>query len=73
MLESVIHEGKQRVKFVIPNREAGALNKLYANATVEDVEYGAEDITVYAVVDAKTRGMMKKYDVDRVEEKEDWE
>ena len=72
-LESVIHEGKQRVKFVIPNREAGALNKLYANATVEDVEYGAEDITVYAVVDAKTRGMMKKYDVDRVEEKEDWE
>lgn len=72
-LESVIHEGKQRVRFVIPNREAGALNKLYANATVEDVEYGAEDITVYAVVDAKTRGMMKKYDVDRVEEKEDWE
>ena len=72
-LESVIHEGKQRVRFVIPNREAGALNKLYANATVEDVEYGADDITVYAVVDAKTRGMMKKYDVDRVEEKEDWE
>ena len=30
-------------------------------------------MTVYAVVDAKTRGMLKKYDTERVEEKEDWE
>lgn len=73
ILENIIHMGKQKVKFVIPNREAGALNKLYANATVEDVEYGADAITVYAVVDAKVRGMMKKYDVDLVVEKEDWE
>ena len=73
ILENIIHMGKQRVKFVIPNSEAGALNKLYANATVEDVEYGAEAITAYAVVDAKVRGMMKKYDVDLVVTKEDWE
>lgn len=73
ILENIIHMGKQRVKFVIPNREAGALSKLYANATVEEVEYGAESMTVYAVVDAKVRGMMKKYDVDLVVTKEDWE
>ena len=73
ILENIIHMGKQRVKFVIPNSEAGALSKLYANATVEEVEYGAESMTVYAVVDAKVRGMMKKYDVDLVVTKEDWE
>ena len=73
ILENIIHMGKQRVKFVIPNSEAGALSKLYANATVDDVEYGADAMTVYAVVDAKVRGMMKKYDVDLVVKKEDWE
>lgn len=73
ILENIIHAGKSRVKFFIPNSEAGALSKLYANAIVEDVEYGADGMTVYAVVDAKTRGMLKKYDVERVDKKEDWE
>lgn len=72
-IERVIHEGKVRVRFVIPNSEAGALNKLYANAVVEEVEYGENDITVFAVVDERARGMMKKYDVDRVEKSEDLE
>ncbi len=72
-IERVIHEGKVRVRFVIPNSEAGALSKLYANAVVEDVEYGESNITVFAVVDDRVRGMMKKYDVDRVENTEDLE
>lgn len=72
-LERVIHDGYTRVKFVIPNSDAGALSKLYANAAVEDVEYGEENIIAYATVDAKVRGMMRKYDVDYVEEKEDFE
>ena len=62
LLDTILHEGKSRVVFVIPNAEQGALNILYKNATVEDVEYGASAVTVTAIVDAKVRGMMKKYD-----------
>lgn len=73
VMEKTVHAGKQRVRFVIPNGEQGALGRLYKDATVEEVEYGAEAVTVIAVVDAKVRGMMKKYDVDYKEVKEDWE
>jgi GTP-binding protein HflX len=62
MLEELVHEGKSRVTFRIPNAEAGALNRLYRDATVEDVEYGNEFVTVTAIVDGKVRGMLKKYD-----------
>lgn len=61
-LEAILSDGKTRVTFVIPNTEQGALNTLYRNAVVEDVQYGAESVSVTAVVDRKTRGMMKKYD-----------
>lgn len=62
VIQTVIHEGKRRVIFKIPNGEPSAMNTLYKNSTVEDVEYGAEFVTVTAVVDEKTHGMMKKYD-----------
>ena len=62
LLQEVLHEGKKRVVFHIPNGEAGALNTLYQNATVEDVEYGADGITVTAVVDQKVHGMLKRFD-----------
>ncbi len=61
-LQDLIHEGKKRVVFVIPNAEAGVLSRLYAQAVVENVDYGDEAMTVTAVVDAKTRGMYRKYD-----------
>ena len=61
-LESLVNAGKKRVKFIIPNASAGALNTLYKNASVEDVDYGAENITVIATVDAKIRGMLSAYD-----------
>ena len=63
-LEQMIHEGKSRVTFKIPNAEQRALNVLYKEATVEDVEYGDEYVTVTATVDAKVRGMLKKYDTE---------
>lgn len=62
MLQRVIHGDKCEVVFKIPNSEQGALNRLYKDSTVIDVDYGAECVTVKAVVDSKTRGMMKKYD-----------
>lgn len=62
LLEEVIHEGKRKVTFRIPNSEMGAMNILYKNSTVENVEYGDEYVLVTATVDSKTHGMMKKYD-----------
>ena len=62
LLQEVLHEGKKSVVFHIPNGQAGVLNTLYQNATVEDVEYGADGITVTAVVDQKVHGMLKRFD-----------
>jgi GTP-binding protein HflX len=64
LLEEILHSGKTRATFIIPNAEQGALNILYKNATVENVEYGAEGVTVIAIVDSKTRGMLRKYDTE---------
>ena len=73
-LEAIVTDGKRRVTYFIPNSDAGALNTLYRVATVENVEYGADGITALALADAKARGMMKKYALDDVVEKEeDWE
>lgn len=75
-LEELVLNGKKRLTYSIPNSEAGALNILYKNANVESVEYGAESITVIALVDSKARGLMKKYAVDDIDDKEsedDWD
>ena len=71
-IEDIIHMGKSKVTFVIPNAEQSALNILYKNATVESVEYGYESVTVIATVDQKVRGMLKKYDINKPEETEDF-
>ena len=60
-LEELALSGKKRVKFVIPNAKQGHLNTLYKNAVVEEVEYGAEAVTVTAVADAKVRGMLAEF------------
>ena len=72
-LEGMVLEGKRRVTYLIPNSDAGALNTLYKYATVENVEYGAEGMTVLALADARARGMMKKYAVDDVPQSEEEE
>lgn len=61
-LQELLHEGKRRVVFQIPNAQAGALNQLYRYGVVESVDYGAEKITVTATVDEKTHGMLRQYD-----------
>ena len=70
-IEELIMSAKRPVTFTIPNSEAGALNQLYKNATVQSVEYGAEAIVAVAFADAKTIGMLRKY-TDIPEEKEEY-
>ena len=73
-LEAIVTDGKRRVTYFIPNSDGGALNTLYRVATVEDVDYGADGMTVVALADARARGLMKKYAIDDIPEpKEDWE
>jgi len=72
MLQNIVNGGKCSVVFRIPNAEQGAMNILYREATVEDVDYGAEYVTVKAVVDAKVRGMLKKYDTQLPEKEEEY-
>ncbi len=73
-LETLVCDGKRRVTYLIPNSDGGALNTLYRVATVENVEYGADGMTVIALADARARGMMKKYALDdKSEPSEDWE
>ena len=70
-LEEMVLASKRPVVFTIPNSEAGALNTLYKNATVQDVEYGADAIVVTALADTKVIGMLRKY-TDIPEEKEEY-
>jgi len=57
----LLHSGKQRLDFFIPNKDAGLLNQLYKNASVENADYGPEGIKVTAVVDARLKGMFSSY------------
>lgn len=61
-LQELIHAGKKQVVFHIPIADAGAVNLLYRNATVDAIDYGEREITVTATVDAKVHGTLKKYD-----------
>lgn len=71
LLEQILHEGKRRVTFRIPNTEGGALNTLYRFAAVESVDYGPDGMTVVATVDQKTYGMLRRFDPAYREEAED--
>ena len=70
-MQAILHEGKKRVTFHIPNSRAGALNILYRYATVEDVEYGADEIIATAVVDSKAHGMLREFDPTWQEKEEE--
>ena len=72
MLQDMVLDGKCSVVFKIPNSQQGAMNILYRDATVEEVDYGAEFVTVKAIVDKKTRGMLKKYDTMLPKEEEEY-
>ncbi len=60
-IEKTVHNGKRSTVFKFPNSGIGALNTLYRNATVKNVEYGDEYVTVTAITDEKIRGVLKEY------------
>ncbi|MBQ7322090.1 MAG: GTPase HflX [Clostridia bacterium] len=72
-LEQMLSQGKRLVKFIIPNAKQGLLNTLYTEATVKTVEYGAEAVTVEAVVDSRVRGMLAIYEEGYRKPREEWE
>lgn len=63
-LEEIIHDGKKLTVFRFPGPKAGLVNTLYQNATVNNVDYGDEYITVTAVTDERVRGMLSEYVVE---------
>ncbi len=71
-IEEMLHEGSRRVTFRIPNDKQGVLSVLYRNATVEDIQYGADAAVVTAVVDARVYGQLRVYDIDPPKEIEEW-
>ena len=73
-LTALIHGGRTQATFVIPNAKQGMLSKLYAGgASIEEIDYGAEAVTVTAVVDAATRGALRDFDTCPQKAREEWE
>lgn len=70
-MEEMLHDGKRRVTFFIPNAKQGLMSRLYENATVEEVDYGPDGVRVTATVDAKTYGPLKQYDTNPPKESDD--
>ena len=60
-LDALLQADKAEEIFIIPNRDAAALNTLYKLAQVLDVDYGAQEMTVRAIADGKVRGMLARY------------
>jgi len=71
-MEQMLHRGSRRATFRIPNSKQGLLSQLYRNATVENVEYGAEAVSVTAIVDERTWGPLREFDVAPPKEESEW-
>lgn len=67
-VEEMLHQGSRRVTFRIPNSKQSLLALLYRNATVENVDYGADAVLVTAIADERTYGQLRDYDVDKRED-----
>ena len=61
MLEALATAGTRRMTLHIPMAEQGVLNQLYRFATVEDVHYEDDRVTVTAVLDSRAQGLFKDY------------
>jgi GTP-binding protein HflX len=70
-IEEILHAGAKRVTFLIPNSKQHLLAQLYRNATVENVEYGNDAVTVTAIVDDRTYGQLRDFDANKAEVTDD--
>ena len=60
-LECMCREGKTTEVFLFPYTDQGALNSLYKVAEIKETKYVDDGVLVEAVVDAKAKGMFKKF------------
>ncbi len=60
-LEKIALGGKKYCIFHVPYEQQNLIGKLYQTATVEDVSYDNDYITVCAVADEKAIGQLRKY------------
>ena len=74
-IEELVLDGKTTEIFYIPNAKQGILSKMYGYMTINDVDYGAEGITVTAVADKRARGMFEEFMLNKPQKSEDdiWE
>ncbi len=73
-LEKLIRAGKTKETFFFPHGAQKMQNVLYQNGEVLGAEYEAEGVRVEAIVDAKTKGMLRSYIPGFTEknEEEEW-
>lgn len=60
-MEQIAQAGASRCTFLLPFSEQNMLNRMYENASVEEVEYREDGVAVTAVCDAKAKGMFRKW------------
>lgn len=61
-IEALAMGGKVKVTYLFPPSEGGRVSRLYEKCTVTNVEYTAEGTVVEAIVDARYRGEMKRWE-----------
>ena len=66
-IEAVASKSKTKCHLVIPYDKQSLVSTLYNVATVYDVEYKDDGVYVYALLDAQTKGSMKKFITDGAE------
>ena len=63
-LDEELAKSKRQVKFLFPFDKQGAVNTLYTDATVLNVDYTDDGVCVEAIVDGKNLGRYKDFVVE---------
>ena len=64
MIDEELAKSKRQVKFVFPFNKQSAVNAMYTDATVLNVEYEDVGVCVEAIVDGKIYGRYKEFAVE---------
>ena len=63
-IENVVRSGKLKLSLKIPYSESAKLNSLYNEATVEEVEYLDDAISVSVIIEKSKVSAYEKYTVE---------